>query len=107
MTIIKYATVAHARTSDGIVLARGKKTGQIGYKPPEDGDDLFHDPVYSEKVVELPDRMTPSEYEEYVEETVGHEEDDPVTQAIHEVAEEKGIPEVAEGWGPALGGEPE
>lgn len=99
MTIIKYATIGHARTSDSIMLIRGKKTGQVGFRPSEDSDDIFGDPIYAEQVVELPEPMNPTEYDEFVEETLSGDEDHPIRSAMREVAEEKGVDTSEWSWG--------
>jgi len=59
MTRIKYATVAVARKSNSIIVVRGKKTGRIGFQSPDE-DGGYDDPVDSERVVELPETMTPT-----------------------------------------------
>ena len=101
MTLVKYATIGHARNSDSLILIRGKKTGQVGFRPDE--DTIFGDPIYSERVVQLPEQMSPTDYEEYVEETVGHDRDDPVTRAMVDVADDLGI-DLGDAWGPVLEG---
>lgn len=101
MTIIKYATVGFSRTSEKISIHRGNHHAKIGFRPSE-GDDLgiFDDPIFAEKVVELPESMTPTEYDEYMEEgEVGS--GGPITDAILEVAEEKGVDTSDWDW-PAL-----
>jgi len=90
MTRIKYATVARARESNTLMLLRGKKTGKVGYRPLEgDEGDLFQDPLYSERVVELPERMSPTEYREWVDNLDG-DSDAEVVEAIRDVADEYG-----------------
>lgn len=93
MTIIKYATIGHARTSDTLVVRRGKESGLIAYRPPEDEDaTVFSDPIYAERVVELPEPMTPTEYDEYLETALLElDGDEPISTAYLEVASERGI----------------
>jgi hypothetical protein len=87
MTRIKYATIARSRKTGRITVVRGKKTGRIGLRPPDDDDaDPFSDPIYREATVELPQPMSPDEYDEYI-----HNLDDPnaaVVQAFNRVAGE-------------------
>lgn len=90
MTIIKYATVCFARSSEKVVVARGKESGQVGFRQPEDDDtSIFEDPLYAEEVVELPEPMTPTEYDEYL--TDGEEMPDTIREAVERVREEKGV----------------
>jgi len=90
MTVIKYATVCFARSSERVVVARGKKSGQVGFLPPEDGDgSIFADPLYAEEVVELPEPMTPTEYDEYLKD--GEEMPDKIREVVERVREEKGV----------------
>lgn len=93
MTRIKYATVARSRGTNSLMVLRGKKTGQCGFLPPDDDDDksIFGDPLYSERVVELPETMTPSEYDDYMEGLSEDDLDTPLAQAVEEVADEYDI----------------
>lgn len=92
MTIIKYATIGFSRLTETLSVFRGKKTGKIGHRPPKDEDHgHFDDPIYCERVVELPESMTPTEYDEYINENYGVPADDPITKAVLDVAEEKGV----------------
>ena len=90
MTQIKYATIGRSRGSNNITVLRGKKTGQIGFREPDDGSDRgeFGDPIYSEEVVALPEPMSPSEFDAYLK-SLSY--DDVIPQAAIRVAEEHGI----------------
>jgi len=99
MTIIKYTTVGHARKSNSIMLIRGKKTGQVGFRRNEHSDDIFGDPIYAEEVVELPEPMNPTEYDEFVEETLSGDESHPIRSTMREVADEKGVDTSEWSWG--------
>ena len=86
MTIIKYATVAVGRSSGTILICRGKETGRIGYTG--EGPEVFSDPLWSEEVVDLPEPMTPTEYDEYIEDVFADEnKDDPISRAYERVKE--------------------
>jgi hypothetical protein len=98
MTRIKYATIGHTRATDNLSIIRGKKTGKIGYAPTDDEDSIFGNPIFSEQVVELPETMTPTEYSDYVDETVGQDADCPITRAMIEVAKKKGVDYQAWDW---------
>ena len=89
MTIIKYATVARARTTNRLLLLRGKKTGRCGYRPPDSDENLgtFDDPLDSERVVELPEPMSPSEYRDWVK-RLDADSENAVAEAFRAVADE-------------------
>jgi hypothetical protein len=91
MTQIKYATIAHGQGTDQLIICREKKTGQVGYLPANDADNPIGIPLHSEVVVELPETLTPTEFDEYVDDKLGQQVGEPITAAMLEVAEEKGI----------------
>jgi len=92
MTRIKYATVLHIRGTDRLLLGRGKETGRTGWVPDDESDTPFGKPIYAERVVELPETMTPTEYDTWIEEEFSDPEvADPASEAMTEVADEKGI----------------
>lgn len=89
MTRIKYATVAHGRGTDRLIVIRGKKEGRVGFLPDDDVDDPFGIALYAENVIELPRPMSPTEYEEWIEQPFA--ERPKVGKALIDVAREKDI----------------
>lgn len=88
MTWIKYVTIAVSK-DDRVLVMRGKKTGEIGYLPVDDDEDPFSNPIHAHEHVELPEMLTPTEYDEWLENVFRPDDvDDPVSKAVDRVTRE-------------------
>lgn len=87
MTRIKYATISRVPEEERIIIQRGKKEQTInGLRKLEDGDGFDELTFEPEEVVELPETMSPTEYDEYME---GDLDDLPDDHARHQALELK------------------
>lgn len=93
MTRIKYATVCYMPSDEKVMVVRGKKTGTVGRQiAATDDNDLFGGTLHAERVVTLPDTMTPTEFREFMTSFDGSGDGErSLATAIDEVAAEKDI----------------
>lgn len=85
MTRIKYVTLTRVPEEQRAIIQRGKKEQTInGLRKREDDDGYDQLTFEPEEIVELPETMSPSEYDEYME---GDLDDLPADHLRHQALE--------------------